>query len=85
MGLDPPAPAKDPLACECGAILRGAKTPLECRVFGTACTPDHPIGACMVSSEGACAAYYNYGRHQGGAAENSVGAAAGDGAAPNVP
>jgi hydrogenase expression/formation protein HypD len=37
--------------------------PWECKVFGTACTPDHPIGTCMVSSEGACAAYYNYGRH----------------------
>ena len=47
-------------ACECGAILRGEKEPKDCRVFGTVCTPVHPIGACMVSSEGACAAYYSY-------------------------
>lgn len=54
----------DPKACECAAILRGHKQPADCRVFGTACTPDHPIGACMVSSEGACAAHYTYGRHK---------------------
>lgn len=53
----------DPKACECASILRGLKRPADCRVFGTACTPDHPIGACMVSSEGACAAHYTYGRH----------------------
>lgn len=52
----------DPRACECGAILRGHKHPRDCRVFGTACTPEHPVGACMVSSEGACAAHYTYGR-----------------------
>jgi hydrogenase expression/formation protein HypD len=52
----------DAKACECGAILRGAKHPRECKVFGTVCTPDNPIGSCMVSSEGACAAYYTYGR-----------------------
>ena len=52
----------DPKACECAAILRGHKHPADCKVFGTACTPDHPIGACMVSSEGACAAHYTYGR-----------------------
>lgn len=52
----------DARACECGAILRGHKEPRECRVFGTVCTPDNPIGACMVSSEGACAAHYTYGR-----------------------
>lgn len=50
----------DNKACECGAILRGEKEPRDCRVFGTACTPIHPIGACMVSSEGACAAYFSY-------------------------
>ncbi len=49
-------------ACECGAILRGVKRPSECRLFGTACTPETPIGACMVSSEGACAAHWTYGR-----------------------
>jgi hydrogenase expression/formation protein HypD len=52
----------DNKACECGAILRGVKHPRDCRIFGTACTPESPIGSCMVSSEGACAAYYSYGR-----------------------
>lgn len=50
----------DNRACACGAILRGEKTPTECKLFGTVCTPAHPIGACMVSSEGACAAYWRY-------------------------
>ncbi|MDR0588890.1 MAG: hydrogenase formation protein HypD [Burkholderiales bacterium] len=52
----------DHKACECGSILRGLKTPSQCKVFGTACTPDNPLGACMVSSEGACAAHYTFGR-----------------------
>ncbi|HMO59439.1 MAG TPA: hydrogenase formation protein HypD [Roseiflexaceae bacterium] len=52
----------DPKACQCGEVLRGAIKPWECGVFGTACTPETPIGTCMVSSEGACAAYFNYGR-----------------------
>jgi len=52
----------DHKACECAAILRGEKRPEQCRIFGTACTPDTPIGSCMVSSEGACAAHYSYGR-----------------------
>jgi hydrogenase expression/formation protein HypD len=52
----------DPKACQCGEILKGVKRPWECKVFGTACTPETPIGSCMVSSEGACAAYYNFGR-----------------------
>ena len=52
----------DNKACECGAILRGVKQPRDCKVFGTVCTPENPIGSCMVSSEGACAAYYSYGR-----------------------
>lgn len=52
----------DHKACECGAILRGVKSPRECRIFGTACTPENPVGACMVSAEGACAAHYTYGR-----------------------
>jgi len=50
--------------CECGAILKGMKTPRECRAFGTACTPERPIGACMVSSEGACAAEFKYSSHR---------------------
>jgi len=49
-------------ACACGEILRGLKKPSDCKLFGTACTPATPMGACMVSSEGACAAYYQYGR-----------------------
>ena len=53
----------DPTSCQCGEVLRGVLTPWECTVFGTACTPETPIGTCMVSSEGACAAYYNYGRY----------------------
>jgi hydrogenase expression/formation protein HypD len=53
---------EDPKACQCGEVLIGAIKPWECRVFGTACTPERPIGTCMVSSEGACAAFYNYGR-----------------------
>lgn len=50
----------DHKACQCGDILKGVIKPWQCKVFGTACTPEHPIGACMVSSEGACAAYYQY-------------------------
>ncbi len=52
----------DHKACECAAILRGVKKPPECRIFATGCTPENPIGSCMVSSEGACAAYYSFGR-----------------------
>lgn len=52
----------DHKACECAAILCGEKRPQDCAIFGTVCTPDNPIGACMVSSEGACAAHYTYGR-----------------------
>jgi hydrogenase expression/formation protein HypD len=52
----------DPKACQCGEVLKGVIKPWECKVFGTACTPDHAIGTCMVSPEGACAAYYNFGR-----------------------
>ena len=55
-------PARDNPACECGAILRGAKQPADCKLFGTACTPETPIGSCMVSAEGACAAHWTYGR-----------------------
>ena len=58
----PAARVDDPKACQCGEVLIGAIKPWECKVFGTACTPDNPLGTCMVSSEGACAAYYNYGR-----------------------
>jgi hydrogenase expression/formation protein HypD len=50
--------------CECGAILRGVKSPVDCKLFGTVCTPESPMGSCMVSNEGACAAHYSYGRFQ---------------------
>jgi hydrogenase expression/formation protein HypD len=53
----------DPKACQCGEVLKGVLKPWQCRVFGSACTPETPIGSCMVSPEGACAAYYNYGRY----------------------
>jgi len=52
----------DNKACECGAILRGVRHPRDCRIFGTVCTPENPVGSCMVSNEGACAAHYTYGR-----------------------
>ena len=58
----PDQPGQDNPACDCGAILRGVKTPVECKLFGTLCTPETPMGSCMVSSEGACAAYWTYGR-----------------------
>ncbi len=54
--------ASDVKGCECPSILRGAKTPTDCKLFGRACTPENPMGSCMVSSEGACAAYWSYGR-----------------------
>ena len=49
-------------ACECGAVLRGVKRPQDCRIFASVCTPENPVGSCMVSSEGACAAHYSFGR-----------------------
>ena len=52
----------DHRACECGAILRGLKQPRDCKLFGAACTPESPIGSCMVSPEGACSAQWTYGR-----------------------
>ncbi len=58
------APVPDHKACECGAILRGVKRPQDCKIFGTVCTPENPVGSCMVSSEGACAAHYTYGRYK---------------------
>jgi len=58
----PVAEVQDHKLCICGDILRGMAVPTECTIFGTACTPANPIGSCMVSSEGACAAYYKYNR-----------------------
>ena len=50
----------EPRGCRCGDVLRGAITPSSCPLFGRACTPEHPVGPCMVSSEGSCAAYFRY-------------------------
>lgn len=57
-------PTAEHPSCRCGEVLRGVVTPPECKVFGTACTPEHPLGPCMVSSEGSCAAYFHYQRQQ---------------------
>ena len=54
-------PPREPVGCRCGDVIRGAAMPLECRLFRKVCTPESPVGPCMVSSEGACAAYYQYG------------------------
>jgi hydrogenase expression/formation protein HypD len=54
----------EPAECRAGEVLRGTLKPYECPAFGTICTPERPLGAPMVSSEGACAAYYNFGRHR---------------------
>jgi len=58
-------PAREHAGCRCGEILRGVITPFECGLFGKACTPENPVGPCMVSSEGSCAAYYQYGASDG--------------------
>jgi len=50
----------DPKAAQCGEVLKGVLKPAQCKLFGNECTPEHPIGALMVSSEGSCAAFYNY-------------------------
>jgi hydrogenase expression/formation protein HypD len=60
-GIETVSAADNP-ACECGEILRGIKKPAECKLFGTLCSPDMPMGSCMVSPEGACAAHWTYGR-----------------------
>jgi len=56
-----PGPPHDPQGCICGSILRGVSTPVACPLFGKTCTPEHPVGPCMVSTEGSCATYYHYG------------------------
>ena len=61
----PVSDAREPELCSCGDILRGVKVPTECALFGTGCTPDNPVGPCMVSTEGSCAAYYKYGNAHG--------------------
>jgi hydrogenase expression/formation protein HypD len=52
--------SQEPKGCQCGQVLRGLKIPPDCKLFGKACTPEHPVGACMVSTEGSCAAYFKY-------------------------
>lgn len=64
----PYVPVADHPGCRCAAVLRGLLDPAECALFGTACTPDSPVGSCMVSAEGACAAHYRYGRFRAPAA-----------------
>jgi len=56
-----PGPTLEHKGCICGDILRGVKTPPDCKLFRNSCTPEHPVGPCMVSSEGSCASYYHYG------------------------
>ncbi|WP_158913193.1 hydrogenase formation protein HypD [Caulobacter sp. S45] len=58
------APAPDAKSCACADVIRGRRRPEECKLFGSVCTPDDPIGSCMVSNEGACAAHWRYGRHR---------------------
>jgi hydrogenase expression/formation protein HypD len=58
-------PTREDKGCICGEVLKGLKKPTECKLFGKACTPDNPVGACMVSNEGSCAAFYRYGRDGG--------------------
>ncbi len=55
-----PGPTLEPRGCICGGILRGVSTPRDCKLFRETCTPEHPVGPCMVSAEGSCATYYNY-------------------------
>ncbi len=69
----PTIQASDIKGCECPRILRGVKKPTDCKLFGTVCTPENPMGSCMVSSEGACAAYWSYGRfRKSGTEQESV-------------
>lgn len=60
--VTPPEP-REIRGCQCGDVLRGVVLPFDCKLFGRACTPEHPVGPCMVSSEGSCAAYYRYTDH----------------------
>jgi hydrogenase expression/formation protein HypD len=61
VGVPDVAEYPEPKGCSCGEVLRGLKIPTECPLFGKRCTPERPVGACMVSTEGSCAAYYRYG------------------------
>jgi len=66
--LTTPLPVEKPTGCQCGRVLQGLIRPDECPLFGKVCTTNHPVGACMVSVEGSCAAWYKYGRASGGLA-----------------
>jgi hydrogenase expression/formation protein HypD len=79
-------PARETPGCQCGAVLRGVKTPTDCRLFGTVCTPETPMGSCMVSAEGACAAHWTYKRFRDTprAGESPSGRLAQGGAAPSA-
>jgi hydrogenase expression/formation protein HypD len=59
-------PPREPEGCLCGEVLRGVKTPPDCKLFRRVCSPEHPVGPCMVSSEGSCSTYYQYGEGYGG-------------------
>jgi hydrogenase expression/formation protein HypD len=72
----------EPVECHAGDVLRGKMKPFECPAFGTLCTPEHPLGAPMVSSEGACAAYFNYGRLRRQTTDGARMAALSEGFAP---
>jgi hydrogenase expression/formation protein HypD len=77
-----PGQGKEIKGCECPSVLRGTMEPTDCKLFGTVCTPENPMGACMVSSEGACAAYWSYGRFRQPKGHSAAdGAAAGTAAA----
>ncbi len=60
-----PGPSSEAKGCLCGSVLRGVSTPLDCKLFRRSCTPEHPVGPCMVSAEGSCATYYHYGASYG--------------------
>jgi len=68
-----PSNGREIKGCECPSVLRGLMEPTDCKLFGTICTPENPMGACMVSSEGACAAYWSYGRFRQPDARRSSG------------
>jgi len=61
-----PGPVREPKGCICGSILRGVTRPTDCKLFAKTCTPEHPVGPCMVSNEGSCATYFHYGANDDG-------------------
>ncbi|MEA1048603.1 hydrogenase formation protein HypD [Lamprobacter modestohalophilus] len=79
-----PSTGREIKGCECPSVLRGVMEPTDCKLFGTVCTPENPMGACMVSSEGACAAYWSYGRFRAPATQSAVGADVGSSVAATV-